>query len=132
MHCVKEQEQFGSAPGACFAVLGEQTEDQVVQTMPAGEIGAQGTGGRGLRLEMLHGPAVVVRSVEGRAPGEHLNEDSAEGIEVGAAVEIGRIRAVPLLRRGVDWGEHCLDGGAERGAVLLDGYDREAGNFGNP
>ena len=81
---------------------------------------------------MLTRPAFVAFGVEGRLAGEHLVEESAEGVEVGASVELGGGGSAPLLGGGVGHGEQSSAGAGVGGAGLLGGHDAEVGDLGKP
>ena len=77
-------------------------------------------------------PAFVAFGLEGRLAGEHLVEESAEGVEIGATVELGGGGSAPLLGGGVRDGEQRAAGASEGGAGFLGGDDAEVGDLGLP
>ena len=81
---------------------------------------------------MLTRPAFVAFGVEGRLAGEHLVEEAAEGVEVGAAVQVGGRGSAPLLGGGVGHGQQRAAGAGVGGAGLLGGHDAEVGDLGKP
>ena len=74
---------------------------------------------------MLPGPAFVVQGVEDCLAGEHLVEEAAEGIEVGAAVKLVGGQAAPLLGGGTGWGEQEAASAGDGCDGFMDGCDAE-------
>jgi len=67
-HGVDHSAQFGNVFGAVVAVFGEEAEDERVEVLPVGEIGAEGAGRLGRGGLMLARPAFVVSAWKGVWP----------------------------------------------------------------
>jgi hypothetical protein len=93
---------FGGGGEAVVGVLGEEAEDGVFEVL--GKVGAVGTGRNRRRVQVLGEDGERVVAVEGQAAGGELVQHDAEGVEVGAAVEL---LAQRLFRR------HVVDGAGD-------------------
>ena len=103
---------LGGAAGPLLGRLPQELHDQVVQRL--GDLRAVPGGGHGEGVELLRDDGDGVGPDEGRATGEALVEQGAEGVEVGSGVDVPAER---LFRRHVGHRAHDHALGREAGGV---------------